>query len=284
MKYAAMIKGVALIGCGNIGKEIAFAVDSGRIKNASIVALFDKVKSAADELTSKLHNNNPHIFSDFTEFISSPSFKETHVVVEAASQDAVINFCKKIVENGKSLIIMSVGALADQILLSELLNKASDNRSHIYVPTGAIAGIDAIRSVKHLIESVTLSTTKNPKALANAPFFNVARFDLFKLNQKTLIYEGNAADAVKKFPANVNVAAVIGLAGIGIENTKVKIIADPNTDRNQHEITVNGKFGEMTISVRNIPSPANPKTSFLAVLSAIECLRSVCDDNIRIGT
>jgi aspartate dehydrogenase len=279
-----MTKGVALIGCGTIGKEIAFAVDSGRIKNASIVTLFDKVKSAAYELRSKLHNNNPHIFSDFTEFISSRSFKDTDIVVEAASQDAVNNFCKKIVENGKSLIIMSVGALADQILLSELLDKASHNQSHIYVPTGAIAGIDAIRSVRHMIDSVTLSTTKNPKALSDAPFFNVAGFDPFKLNQKTVIYEGSAADAVKKFPSNVNVAAVLGLAGVGIENTKVKIILDPDTDRNQHEITVNGKFGEMTISVRNIPSPTNPKTSFLAVLSAIECLRSVCDDNIRIGT
>ncbi|MFL6381672.1 MAG: aspartate dehydrogenase [Nitrososphaeraceae archaeon] len=279
-----MIKGVALIGCGTIGKEIAFAVDSGRIKNASIVTLFDKVKSAAYELRSKLHHNDPHIFSDFTEFISSRSFKDTDIVVEAASQDAVNSFCKKIVENGKSLMIMSVGALADQLLLSELLDKASHNQCHIYVPTGAIAGIDAIRSVRHLIDSVMLSTTKSPKALSDAPFFNMAGFDPSKLNQKTVIYEGSAADAVKKFPSNVNVAAVLGLAGVGIENTMVKIIVDPNTDRNQHEITVNGKFGEMTLSVRNIPSPTNPKTSFLAVLSAIECLRSVCDDNIRIGT
>jgi len=279
-----MIKGVALIGCGTIGKEIAFAIDSGRIKNASIVTLFDKVKSAAYELRSKLHHNDPHIFSDFTEFISSRSFKDTDIVVEAASQDAVNSFCKKIVENGKSLMIMSVGALADQLLLSELLDKASHNQCHIYVPTGAIAGIDAIRSVRHLIDSVILSTTKSPKALSDAPFFNMAGFDPSKLNQKTVIYEGSAADAVKKFPSNVNVAAVLGLAGVGIENTMVKIIVDPNTDRNQHEITVNGKFGEMTLSVRNIPSPTNPKTSFLAVLSAIECLRSVCDDNIRIGT
>jgi aspartate dehydrogenase len=279
-----MIKGVALIGCGTIGKEIAFAIDSGRIKNASIVTLFDKVKSAAYELRSKLHHNDPHIFSDFTEFISSRSFKGTDIVVEAASQDAVNSFCKKIVENGKSLMIMSVGALADQLLLSELLDKASHNQCHIYVPTGAIAGIDAIRSVRHLIDSVMLSTTKSPKALSDAPFFNMAGFDPSKLNQKTVIYEGTAADAVKKFPSNVNVAAVLGLAGVGIENTMVKIIVDPNTDRNQHEITVNGKFGEMTLSVRNIPSPTNPKTSFLAVLSAIECLRSVCDDNIRIGT
>lgn len=279
-----MIKGVALIGCGTIGKEIAFAIDSGRIKNASIVTLFDKVKSAAYELRSKLHHNDPHIFSDFTEFISSRSFKDTDIVVEAASQDAVNSFCKKIVENGKSLMIMSVGALADQLLLSELLDKASHNQCHIYVPTGAIAGIDAIRSVRHLIDSVMLCTTKSPKALSDAPFFNMAGFDPSKLNQKTVIYEGSAADAVKKFPSNVNVAAVLGLAGVGIENTMVKIIVDPNTDRNQHEITVNGKFGEMTLSVRNIPSPTNPKTSFLAVLSAIECLRSVCDDNIRIGT
>jgi aspartate dehydrogenase len=79
------------------------------------------------------------------------------------------------------------------------------------------------------------------------------------------------------------VAAVLGLAGIGIEKTRVRIIADPHTDRNEHEIIVNGKFGEMTISVRNIPSPNNPRTSFLAVLSAIECLRSVCNDTMRIG-
>jgi aspartate dehydrogenase len=279
-----MIKCVALIGCGTIGKEIAFAVDSGKIKNASIVALFDNVKSAAEELKSKLNNNNPQIFSDFAEFIASPSFKDTDVVVEAASQDAVKDFCKKIIENDKSLIIMSVGALADQILLSELLYEASHSRGHIYIPSGAIAGIDAIRSVKHLIDSVTLSTTKSPKALSNAPFFSLVGFDPFKLNQKTLIYEGSAADAVKKFPSNVNVAAVLGLAGIGSEKTKVKIFVDPNTDINQHEILVNGIFGEMTISVRNVPSPSNQKTSFLAVLSAIECLRSVCDDTIRVGT
>jgi aspartate dehydrogenase len=279
-----MVKSIALIGCGTIGKEIAFAVDIGKIKNASIVALFDKVKSAAEELSSNLHNNNPHIYSDFSEFISSSSFRDTDVVVEAASQDAVNTFCKRILENGKSLIIMSVGALADQSLWSDLLNKAYQNTSRIYIPTGAIAGIDAIRSVKHLIESVTLTTTKNPKALADAPFFNSTGFDPFKINQKRLIYEGNADDAVKKFPSNVNIAAVLGLAGIGIENTKVRIVIDPNTDRNQHEITVNGKFGEIAISVSNIPSTTNPKTSFLAVLSAIECLRSACDNHIRIGT
>src|ERR687886_284957 len=278
-----MTKHIALIGCGTIGKEIAYAVDSGKIKNASIACLLDKIKGPAEELLSNLHNSKPHAYSDFVEFVSSSSFRDADVVVEAASQDAVNRFCKTILEKGKTLIIMSVGALADQRLWSELQDRAIRNRGRIYVPTGAIAGIDAIRSAKDLIESVTLTTTKSPKALLGAPFFD-SESDLVKLNEKTLIYEGDANDAVKKFPLNVNIAAVLGLAGVGIENTKVKIIVDPSTDRNQHDITVNGKFGEMTISVSNVPSPTNPKTSFLAVLSAIECLRSVCNEHVRIGT
>jgi aspartate dehydrogenase len=279
-----MSKRVALIGCGTIGREIAIAVDSGRVNNATIVTVVDKIDHLAQTLRSNLQNSNPSTFTNFSKFIYSSSFKDVDIIVEAASQDAVNSFGKKIVEAGKSLMIMSVGALGDPFFLSEMLDIASQNGSHIYVPSGAIAGVDAIRSVKHLLDSVVLTTTKNPIALAGAPFFNLTKINVYGITEKTVIYEGNAADAVKKFPANINVAAIISLAGIGIERTKVRIIADPYTDVNQHEITANGKFGEMTIVVRNKPSPNNPKTSFLAVLSAIECLRSICDDVIRIGT
>ena len=277
-------RGVGIIGCGTIGTELALAIDSGRVNNASIVALFDGVNQVALSLQYRLRNNNPRTFTDFEEFISSSSFRDTDIIVESASQDAIKRFSKKIVENGKSLIVMSVGALSDPPFLSELLDIASHNSARIYVPTGAIAGIDAVRSVKHLLDSVSLTTTKNPKALADAPFFNISGIDLYAITKKTLIYEGPAADAVKKFPTNVNVAAILSLAGIGLEKTKVKIIVDPHTNINQHEIIASGKFGEMIVSVRNLPSPTNPKTSFLAILSAIECLRSVCDDGIRIGT
>lgn len=277
-------RGVGIIGCGTIGTELALAIDSGRVNNASIVALFDGVNQVALSLQYRLRNNNPRTFTDFEEFISSSSFRDTDIIVESASQDAIKRFSKKIVENGKSLIVMSVGALSDPLFLSELLDIASHNSARIYVPTGAIAGIDAVRSVKHLLDSVSLTTTKNPKALADAPFFNISGIDLYAITKKTLIYEGPAADAVKKFPTNVNVAAILSLAGIGLEKTKVKIIVDPYTNINQHEIIASGKFGEMIVSVRNLPSPTNPKTSFLAILSAIECLRSVCDDGIRIGT
>jgi aspartate dehydrogenase len=279
-----MPKRIGIIGCGTIGTELAFAVDTGKIKNSSIVALFDIVNDVALLLKSKLQNNDPYAYTDFTEFISSSSFTDTDIIVECASQDAVNRFSKKIVENGKSLVIMSAGALADPLVLPELLDIASRTSSRIYMPTGAIAGIDAIRSVKQFLDSVILTTTKNPKALADAPFFTMNRIDVYKITERTLIYEGSAADAVKNFPANVNVAAILSLAGIGIEKTKVKIVVDPYTDINQHEINAKGKFGEIIISVRNMPSPTNPKTSFLAVLSAIECLRSLCDDSIRIGT
>src|SRR6187200_533954 len=279
-----MSKKVALIGCGTIGREIAIAIDSGKVNNATIVTLVDSVERLAQTLRSNLQNSNPSTFTDFSKFRDSSSFKDIDIIVEAASQDAVNSFGKKIVEAGKSLMIMSVGALGDPFFLSEMLDIASQNGSHIYVPSGAIAGVDAIRSVKHLLDSVVLTTTKNPIALAGAPFFNLTKINVYGITEKTVIYDGIAADAVKKFPANINVAAILSLAGIGIERTKVKIIADPYTDINQHEITATGKFGEMTIIVRNKPSPNNPKTSFLAVLSAIECLRSICDDTIRIGT
>ena len=279
-----MFKNVGLIGCGTIGSELALAIDSGKIKKAALVSLYDEVENVVVELKSKLQNKNTKTFSNFSQFISSPAFANTDIIIEAASQDAVRKLARTIIQSGKDLIIMSTGALAEPELLQELLDIASKKEVHIYVPSGAVAGIDAIRSVKHLLNSVTITTTKNPKALAGAPFFEKTRIKPETITHKKLIYEGTARDAVKEFPANVNVAAVLSLAGVGMDATKVKIIADPAASVNQHEITANGNFGEINIVVRNTPSPSNPKTSYLAILSAIECIRSICDDNIRIGT
>lgn len=279
-----MSKKVGLIGCGTIGSELALAIDNGMVQKAELVLLYDKVENMATELQSKLRNTATRTFSNFSKLISSTAFTDADIIVEAASQDAVRKFAKTILELGKDLIIMSVGALVERDVLNELLDLASQKQVHIYVPTGAIAGIDAIRSVRHLLHSVTITTTKSPKALAGAPFFETARFKVESISRKRLIYEGSAGDAVKKFPANVNVAAALSLAGLGIDATKVKIIADPSISINQHEITAKGKFGEINIVVRNMPSPNNPKTSYLAILSAIECIRSICNENIRIGT
>jgi aspartate dehydrogenase len=272
-------KRVGLVGCGTIGSQLAVAVDSDKIANASLVALFDVSESNLQNLKSKLHSN-PNAYSDFGKFLGSGA----DIIIEAASQDAVRSFGKAILEAGKDLMIMSVGALADKDFLAELLQAAAKKGCRIYVPTGAIAGIDAIRSVRNLLDSVTLTTTKSPKALAGAPFFETGKIKLDEITKSTVIYEGTAAEAVRAFPANVNVAAVLSLAGIGVDKTKVRIVADPQATTNQHEIAAAGSFGEIKITVNNVPSPGNPKTSFLAVLSAIECLRAICDDGIRIGS
>jgi len=272
-------KRVGLVGCGTIGSQLALAVDSGKVANASLNSLFDVLEENAQSLKSRTMSN-PAVYADFGQFIDS----EIDLVVEAASQDAVRTYGRDILAAGKDLMIMSVGALAEEAFLSGLLDVSSKKRCRIYVPTGAIAGIDAIRSVRHMIESVMLTTTKNPKALAGAPFFNTSEIKCESIGSKTVIYEGSAAEAVKAFPANVNVAAALSLAGIGAEKTRVKIVADPGSTTNQHEILAKGSFGELRISVNNVPSPGNPKTSYLAILSAIECLRSICDDGMRIGS
>src|SRR5215208_2682737 len=258
-------KNVGLLGCGTIGTQLALAIESGNIANASLLGLFDIVNSNAKSLKSKL-NSNTELYLDFDALINSSA----NIIIEA----------------NKDLMILSVGALADTTFLAELLDlpAVTNGHSRIYVPTGAIAGIDAIRSVRNVLDSLTLTTTKSPKALAGAPFLEKSRVNLDTVTKITAIYEGSAAEAVKLFPANVNVAAVLSLAGIGADKTKVRIVVDPQATTNQHEITATGSFGDIKITVNNVTTPGNPKTSFLAILSAIECLRSICDDSIRIGS
>lgn len=270
---------VGLIGCGTIGSQLAIAIDSGKVSNATLVSLFDVIAENAQSLQGRLEHR-AEIFSDFDRFLQS----EFDTIIEAASQQAVRSFANSAVASGKDLMVMSVGALADPHFLTELLDMAQKHSARIYIPSGAIAGIDAIKSVKNLIETITLTTTKHPKALAGAPFFAERGMKPEEIVQKTEIFAGPASEAVKLFPANVNVAAVLGLAGIGPAKTRVRIMADPNTKTNKHDISVSGSFGEIQISVDNVQSPGNPKTSYLAILSAIECLRSICDDSIRIGT
>ena len=156
---------VGIIGCGTIGHELALAIDNGKVNNASLIALFDKEENALNSLTSKLENNSPAVFTDSSRFFSSACFKETNIILESASQDAIREFAKTIVGAGKSLLVMSVGAFSDMPLLSDLIRISTTRGSRIFVPTGALAGIDAIRSVRHMVDSIKLVTTKNPKSL-----------------------------------------------------------------------------------------------------------------------
>lgn len=266
------------MGCGAIGTEIALAIDSGKV-NAQLTHIYDFDKNKSEILALKLIKKpviveNPHLLS------SNP----VDIVVEAASQDAVRNHALSILQNRRDLMIMSVGALLDESILDVLLEACSEFKKSIYLPSGAIAGLDAIKSVKNEIESLTLVTTKNPKSLKGAKFFETHTMDIDTIKNPVTIFDGNAKEAVKLFPANINVAALLSLAGLGSEKTKVRIVADPNTDKNTHSIEAKGKFGKITITVENVPDKNNPKTSRLAILSAIECLRGICSDDMQIGT
>ncbi|HJS82210.1 MAG TPA: hypothetical protein VJ742_05170, partial [Nitrososphaera sp.] len=159
-------KRVGLVGCGTIGSHLATAIDSNKIPGASLVALFDVEQASAERLRRQL-KHKPTSHNDFASFLQSG----IDLVVEAASQEAVRTFAIQSVDSGKDLMLMSVGALADNALRDALFSKALEAGTRIYVPSGAIAGIDAIRAVKDLIQEIVLTTTKSPASLAGAPFF-----------------------------------------------------------------------------------------------------------------
>lgn len=272
------LKRIGLLGCGAIGTEIAIAIDSGKIA-AKLTHVFDFSKDSSQRLVSKL-KNKPVITENVGLLAASP----VDLIIEAASQDAVRDNALSILQNRKDLMIMSVGALLDESIFEIVSEGCKDFNKRVFLPSGAIAGLDSIRAVKDELESIVLVTTKNPKALKGAKFFDTSKINPDEIKESTVIYDGTAEEAVRLFPANINVAALISLAGIGSTKTKVRIVADPKTDKNTHEIQASGKFGKFSIKIENVPSESNPKTSRLAILSAIECLRKICDGEIQIGT
>ena len=261
-----------------MGTQIALAIDSGKIP-AILTHVFDDSKEKSAQLVQKLINK-PEIVENSHLLSSNP----IDIVVEAASQDAVRDASLSVLQNKKDLMIMSVGALLDESIYDILSDACKDFKKTIYLPSGAIAGLDGIKSIKDELESLSITTTKHPRSLKGAQFFETSDVNLDEINSSTVIFQGIAKEAVSLFPANINVAALLSLSGIGSEKTKVKIIADPNTDKNTHHIEAEGKFGKMTFTIENYPDENNPKTSRLAILSAIETLRKYCSDDIQIGT
>ena len=264
------MKKVGIIGCGAIGSELARAIDNGVI-NAKLIAIYDIIKEKSLKLANTL-KSKPKVVDSVEELIAL----RPDIIVEAASQKAVKEYAEKILKNKINLMIMSVGALLDKDLLKGILDIAKSNRVSIYIPSGAIAGLDAIKSLGiHGIDKVILRTRKNPKALENSPYIISKNVDLSNIKHETVIYRGKAIEAVKAFPANINVSATLSLAS----NIDVEIIADPNVNRNIHEIEVYSNASKLIIKVENIPSPSNPKTSYLAVLAAIRTLKEICEES-----
>ncbi|HDM22910.1 MAG TPA: aspartate dehydrogenase [Methanomicrobia archaeon] len=239
---------IGIIGCGYIGSMIAenFKKD--------VLACYDRNTERMDKLS---HIVNRDIKCSFEEILKM----DLDLVVESASIDAVRNLVPDLLKSGKDVMIMSVGALADHELFSTLKKIASENECRIYIPHGAVGGLDAVRSASlQGIEKIVLTTRKNPEALG-----------MSVLKEKT-VFEGYASEAIKKFPKNINVSVALSLASE--KEVYVKIIADPSIETNIHEIYVKGAFGKMNLIFENLPSE-NKRTSILAALSAINLIRTL---------
>jgi aspartate dehydrogenase len=278
------LKNVGIIGFGAIGYQIARSIDSSSLSLARLSFVLDSSLSRL-EVTKSLVNEKPKTFSDPDLLFESESYMNTQIIVESASKAAVRDYAKRILIDGKYLIIFSVGELVDQKFLRELESEAMKHSGVIHIPTGAIAGLDAIKSVRNNLEEVTISTTKNPRSLAGAPYFDIYKnIHLQELKESTILYEGDVSKAVELFPSNVNVFAALTLAAGNITKIKVRIIADPNIRVNRHQIDVRGGFGNLQVITNNIPHTENPRTSQLAVFSAVETVRSACNETLKIGS
>ena len=261
---------VGIIGCGFIGSEIAEFID--RDKHFKLIGLNDIYKNKANSLAGNLKNNKPK-FMELDNLI-----KKCDLIIESATKSVVETILKNenLDKKDKKLLVMSTGGL---INILNLLNKIKN--CEILLPSGAIAGLDAIKSVSGKIKSLTLTTTKPIKGLAGAPYIIKNDINLESLKGKKIIFQGALKDAVDGFPQNINVAATLFLAS-KFNDIKVKIIADPNAKYNTHEIEATGDFGMIKNITNNLPSK-NPRTSYLALLSAIQAIKNL-KDNLKIGT
>ncbi len=257
---------IGLIGCGNIGTILIRAVKDGRL-SVDVGAMFDLRMANSKKLARVL--GAPEVCKrNFEDFIST----DLDMVVEAASISAVRDYGKAVLSRGKDMLVLSVGALLDDGLRESMLEVAAKSGSRIIVPSGAIGGLDLLKSASvGKIKEVELTTTKNPDSLD----------EVGDLKKRTVVFEGDADEAIEQFPKNINVAAAISLASGA--RLRVRIVADPGVCTNTHEITAKGAFGEMAIKVSNVPSPENPKTSYLAALSVIRTLQGL-GETLVVGT
>jgi aspartate dehydrogenase len=217
----------------------------------------------------------------WTAYALDELIRRSDLVVEAATQAALLEFGPAVLEAGTDLMVLSVGALVD--VLDAWADLATRRGCRILVPSGAIAGLDGMKGAREgAITSVTMQTRKPPRGLAGAPWIAQQGIDLDAIREETLVFEGPATQAVKAFPANVNVVAALSLAGIGPERTRIQIYAVPGQAVNQHRIAIEGDFGRLRVEIENIPS-ANPRTGRLSYLSAIAMLREM-GSATRIGT
>ncbi len=266
---------IGIVGCGTIGTQLAQAIEERFSEQAELFALCDIDKARAEKVKAS-SSSGPAVLS-IDELI-----KVCDLIIEAASAAVSYEVAEKALEHSKDVMIMSIGGILDRY--EQLFSLAQTKGCRIYLPSGALCGLDAVRAASMAkINTATLITRKPLQGLAGAAYLAQKKINLAGIKKETVIFKGTALEAIKGFPKNINVCAVLSLAGIGAQETRVEIITSPDYKANIHEIRVEGDFGKLVARTENVPTPANPKTSFLASLSAIAALKNILEP-VKIGT
>jgi aspartate dehydrogenase len=263
---------IGLAGLGSVGLTVA------RRLHAGIPGLVLAAVTVRD--ADKAHRALPAV-GDKIPVLTLLQLAETcDVIVEGLPPAAFRDVAVHAVEQGRLFVPLSVGQLLEHW---DLVERARRTGARILVPTGALIGLDAVRAAAEgTIHSVTMITRKPPQGLEGAPYLRDGRIALAHLTKPIKVFEGSAREAARGFPANVNVAVALSLAGIGPDRTRVEVWADPGIDRNIHKIEVDADTARFSMSIENVPSE-NPRTGRIVALSTVAALRGLVSE-LKIGT
>lgn len=264
---------IAIAGLGAIGRTLAAKIAGGTIPGTVLACV-----AARDEAKAKAWLSEAGIDAPVVPLTEFPALAD--LAVECAPAAVIEEICTPMLTAGKKVMVLSCGALLPRPHLMEL---AKTHGGQIIVPTGALLGLDAVTAAAEgTIHSVRMITRKPPKGLVGAPYLVEKGLDMDAIKEPTLIFSGSARDAARGFPANVNVAVALSLAGIGPDRTTIDIWADPTVTRNCHAIEVDSDSAKLSLAIENIPSD-NPKTGRITALSVIAALRKL-NAPLRVGT
>lgn len=269
---------IAILGGGTIGRIVLERLSAGEVSGANVVAVCGRSPDSRGAALAAQYSI-PYVHSRAALIDCRPD-----VVLESASHDAVRDHLVPLLERGITVVVLSAGALTDERLRAAAEAAASRAGALLYVPSGGIGALDALKGACAAgVDEVSIQVAKPPAAWKGIAYVEALGVDLDRLQQARTLFEGSARDGVPHFPQNVNIAAVLSLAGIGFDRTRLRVVADPGLMHNTHTIRVRGKTGRFTVVLENVPSPENPKTAWLACYSALAALKALASRS-RYGT